>query len=227
MISSKRAGSKLVATLAFSSIMLLSGCSWLKIDTVADLVDYRGNSSSIASLEIPPGLTAPVYDPSYTIQRPVVAADVPPPNQTVNTTGQTILAKPAVAGLNSNLANLKDGNPVLAVAGSYDQVWSKTAQALPRIGLTILSQQYEQGTYTVTSTNSAEQEKNKNVISRFMSYLSFKIIDGKEVTTTNYRFVIADRGQKSLIVVSDEAGKPAQAEEASALLARLKAELAQ
>ena len=65
------------------------------------------------------------------------------------------------------------------------------------------------------------------MISRFMSYLSFKIVDGKETKGPSYRFIIGDRGEQSLIVVSDEAGKPVKAEEASALLTRLKAELAQ
>ncbi|WP_298612757.1 outer membrane protein assembly factor BamC [uncultured Thiothrix sp.] len=226
MISSKRARSTLVIAFAFSSAVLVSGCSWLKIDSITDTVNYRGNSGSIANLEIPPGLSAPAFDSTYTIQRPVSAADVAPPTQAAIVAGQSGVVMPNSAGLNASLSSLKDGNPVLAVAGRYDQVWAKTGQALGRMGLTVANQQYEQGIYTVTATN-AEEEKDKNVISRFMSYLSFKIVDGKETKGTSYRFIIGDRGVQSLIVVSDEAGKPVKAEEASALLTRLKAELAQ
>ncbi|TXH67380.1 MAG: outer membrane protein assembly factor BamC [Thiothrix sp.] len=225
MISSKRARSTLVIAFAVSSAVLVSGCAWLKIDSITDTVNYRGNSSSIANLEIPPGLTAPAFDSTYTIQRPVSASDVPPPTQAAMAAGQTGVVMPLGTGLNSTLSQLKDGNPVLAVAGRYDQVWAKTGQALGRMGLTLASQQYEQGIYTVTAANSVEEDK--NVISRFMSYLSFKIVDGQETKGPSYRFIIGDRGEQSLIVVSDEAGKPVKAEEANALLTRLKAELAQ
>lgn len=225
MISSKRARSTLVITFAFSSAVLVSGCSWLKIDSITDTVNYRGNSGSIANLEIPPGLSAPAFDSTYTIQRPVSAADVPPPTQAAIAAGQSGVIMPTSTGLSSSLSSLKDGNPVLAVAGRYDQVWAKTGQALGRMGLTIASQQYDQGTYAVTAANAVAEDK--NVISRFMSYLSFKIVDGKETKGPSYRFIIGDRGEQSLIVVSDEAGKPVKAEEASALLTRLKAELAQ
>lgn len=225
MISSKRARSTLVIAFAVSSAVLVSGCAWLKIDSITDTVNYRGNSSSIANLEIPPGLTAPAFDSTYTIQRPVSASDVPPPTQAAMAAGQTGVVMPIGTGLNSTLSQLKDGNPVLAVAGRYDQVWAKTGQALGRMGLTLVSQQYEQGIYTVTAANAVEEDK--NVISRFMSYLSFKIVDGKETKGPSYRFIIGDRGEQSLIVVSDETGKPVKAEEANALLTRLKAELAQ
>lgn len=225
MISSKRARSTLVVAFAFSSAVLVSGCSWLKIDSVTDTVNYRGNSGSIANLEIPPGLTAPAFDSTYMIQRPVSASDVPPPTQTAIAVGQSGGNMPMGTGLSSALSRLKDGNPVLAVVGGYDQVWSKTGQSLGRMGLTIASQQYEQGIYTVIAANTVDEDK--NVISRFMSYLNSKIGDGKATEGVRYRFIIGDRGEQSLIVVSDEAGKPVNVEEASALLSRLKAELAQ
>lgn len=224
MISSKKTRGVCFAIVTFSSTALLAGCSWFRVDAVGDTVNYRGNSGSIANLELPPGLTTPIYDPTYTIANPVSAADVPPPTQAAiaaNAAGQSASS----TGLNSALSSLKDGNPVLAVAGRYDQVWAKTGQALGRMGLIIASQQYEQGTYAVTATNAAEEDK--NVINRLMSYLSFKIVNGKESKGPSYRFIIGDRGEQSLIVVSDEAGKPVKAEEASALLTRLKAELAQ
>ncbi len=230
MISNKKTRSILIASAAFSSVFLLSGCSWLKIDSITDTVNYRGNSGSIANLEVPPGLTTPIYDPTYTIAKPVSAADVPPPTQAAiaaNTSGNMVMV-PASGGLNSSLSTLKDGNPVLVVDGRYDQVWAKTGQILSRMGFVVSGQQYEQGIYTVSSSESADQEKDKNVISRFMSYLSFKIVDGKKVSnTTSYRFIIAERGEQSLVVVSDEAGAPVKVEQASLLLARLKAELAQ
>lgn len=225
MISSKRARSTLVVAFAFSSAALVSGCSWLKIDSVTDTVNYRGNSGSIANLEIPPGLTAPAFDSTYMIQQPVSASDVPPPTQTVIAVGQSGGNMPTGTGLSSALSRLKDGNPVLAVVGGYDQVWSKTGQSLGRMGLTIASQQYEQGIYAVIAANTVDEDK--NVISRFMSYLNSKIGDGKATEGVRYRFIIGDRGEQSLIVVSDEAGKPVNVEEASALLSRLKAELAQ
>lgn len=225
MISSKKTRGVCFAIVTFSSTALLAGCSWFRVDAVGDTVNYRGNSGSIANLELPPGLTTPIYDPTYTIAHPVSAADVPPPTQAAIAAGQSGRVMPNSTGLNSALSSLKDGNPVLAVAGSYDQVWAKTGQALGGMGLTIASQQYEQGTYTVTATNAAEEDK--NVISRLMSYLSFKIVNGKESKGPSYRFIIGDRGEQSLIVVSDEAGKPVKAEEANALLTRLKAELAQ
>ncbi|HPY39966.1 MAG TPA: outer membrane protein assembly factor BamC [Thiolinea sp.] len=230
MISIKKARGLLVTSIALSSIGLLSGCAWLHMDSVSDTVDYRGNSGSIANLELPPGLTSPIYDPTYTIARPVSAADLPPPTQAAmaaNAAGPNAVMMPKANGLSSSLSALKDGNPVLAVSGRYDQVWAKTGQALSRIGMSISSQQYDTGTYTVVSSTAADQEKNKNVISRFMSYLSFKIVDGKEVTGTSYRFIVGDRGEQSLIVVADSTGKPVKAEEASALLNQLKAELAQ
>ncbi len=225
MISSKRARSTLVIAFAFSSAVWVSGCSWLKIDSITDTVNYRGNSASIANLEIPPGLTAPAFDSTYMIQRPVSASDVPPPTQAAIVAGQSGGGASAKTGLNSALSSLKDGHPALAVAGRYDQVWAKTGQALERMGLTSTSQQYEQGIYTVVAAKAVEEDK--NVINRFMSYLSFKIVNGKEVKGTSYRFIISDQGEQSLIVVSDEAGKPVKAEEATALLTRLKAELAQ
>lgn len=225
MISSKRARSTLVVAFAFSSAVLVSGCSWLKIDSVTDTVNYRGNSGSIANLEIPPGLTAPVFDSTYTIQRPVAASEVPPPTQAAINAGQSGVSMPTGTGFSSVLSRLKDGNPVLAVVGGYDQVWSKTGQSLGRMGLTITSQQYEQGIYAVAVANAVEEEK--GVISRLMSYLSFKILDDDETKGASYRFIIGDRGEQSLIVVSDETGKPVKADEASALLSRLKAELAQ
>lgn len=225
MISSKKTRGIYFAIVTFSSMSLLAGCSWFRIDAVSDTVNYRGNSGSIASLEVPPGLTTPIYDPTYTIARPVSAADVPPPIQAA---GQSTVVVPTGVGLNSSLSSLKDGNPVLAVGGRYDQVWAKTGQALARMGLVVASQQYEQGIYTVSvSDDTAEQEKNRNVISRFMSYLSFKIVDGKPVTAKTYRFIIGDRGEQSLIVVGDAAGAPVKPDEASALLSRLKTELAQ
>lgn len=226
MISSKKARSTSVTVFAFSSAVLVSGCSWLKIDSVTDTVNYRGNSGSIANLEIPPGLTAPAFDSTYTIQRPVSASDVPPPTQTAIAVGQSGGGIPTgMGGLNSTLSSLKDGNPVLAVEGRYDQVWAKTGQSLGRMGLTIASQQYEQGIYTVIAANTVDEDK--NVVSRFMSYLNSKIGDGKATEGVRYRFIIGDRGEQSLIVVSDEAGKPVNVEEASALLARLKTELSQ
>ena len=231
MISNTKARSTLVASVAFSSIFVLSGCSWLRIDSITDTVNYRSNSGSIANLEVPPGLSAPIYDPTYTIAKPVSAADVPPPTQAAiaaNAAGQSAIAMPATAGLNSSLSTLKDGNPVLVVDGRYDQVWAKTGQVLSRLGFAVAGQQYEQGIYTVSSTDNAEQDKNKNVISQFMSYLSFKIVDGKKVgNTTTYRFIIAERGEQSLVVVGDETGAPVKPEQASLLLTRLKAELAQ
>lgn len=225
MISNKKARGTLVVSVAFSSVLLLSGCSWLRIDAISDSVNYRSNSNSIASLEVPPGLTTPIYDPTYTIERPVSAADIPPSTQTV---GQTpTVAMPTGGGLSSTLSSLKDGNSVLAVDGRYDQVWAKTGLALGRMGLVVAKQQYEQGIYTVSSSDNAEQEKNKNVISRFMSYLSFKIVDGKPLTAKTYRFIVGDRGEQSLIVVSDAAGAPLKTDEANPLLTRLKVELAQ
>lgn len=225
MISSKRARNTLVIAFAFSSAALVSGCSWLKIDSVTDTVNYRGNSGSIANLEIPPGLTAPAFDSTYTIQRPVAASDVPPPTQATIAAGQSGVVISTGTGLSSALSRLKDGNRVLAVVGGYDQVWAKTGQSLGRMGLTITSQQYEQGIYAVTAANTVEEDK--NVISRLMSYLSFKILNNGETESSRYRFIIGDRGEQSLIVVSDAAGKPVKADEASALLSRLKVELAQ
>jgi uncharacterized lipoprotein len=226
MISNNKARSVIVASVAFSSVMLLSGCSWLKIDSITDTVNYRGNSGSIASLEVPPGLTTPNYDPTYTIQRPVSAADVPPPTQAAVTANQAPVTVPANgAALSASLSTLKDGNPALAVAGRYDQVWAKTGMALPRMGLSITSQQYDQGIYTVTSGSTVPQQ-DQGVVSRVMSFFkSFKKED--QASGALYKFIIGDRGEQSLIVVGDASGAPLNANDASSLLARLKAELAQ
>lgn len=225
MISSKKTRGVCFAIVTFSSTALLAGCSWFRIDAVSDTVNYRGNSGSIASLEVPPGLTTPIYDPSYTIARPVSAADVPPPTQAAVSAGASnpTLAIPVSGGLDSALSYLKDGNPVLAVAGRYDQVWAKTGVALGRMGLAVTTQQYEQGIYAVSA---ASTEPDEGVVDRVVSFIK-RFGRDRDQATASYRFIIGDRGEQSLIVVSDASGVPVKAEVASALLSRLKVELAQ
>ncbi|MCB1621043.1 MAG: outer membrane protein assembly factor BamC [Thiothrix sp.] len=48
----------------------LPACSYLprlNLDAVNDSVDYRSNSNSVASLALPPGLSAPGFDSTYTL----------------------------------------------------------------------------------------------------------------------------------------------------------------
>lgn len=225
MISSKKTRGVCFAIVTFSSTALLAGCSWFRIDAVSDTVNYRGNSGSIASLEVPPGLTTPIFDPTYTIARPVSAVDVPPPTQTAVSAGASnqVIAMPASGGVDSALSYLKDGNPTLVVAGRYDQVWAKTGIALGRMGLAVTAQQYEQGIYAVSA---ASTEPDESVVDRVVSFFK-RFGSDRDQTTTSYRFIIGDRGEQSLIVVSDASGVPVKAEVASALLSRLKVELAQ
>jgi uncharacterized lipoprotein len=56
-------------------------------------------------------------------------------------------------------------------------------------------------------------------------FKSFKKED--QASGALYKFIIGDRGEQSLIVVGDASGAPLNANDASSLLARLKAELAQ
>ena len=213
MRSCKQNVAQLFTVLALSSV--LAGCSWLRIDTVSDSVDYRGNSGSIAPLEVPPGLSSPSFDTTYTINKPVSAVEIAQTTQqaTVNSNPANISVP-----LSSTLTKLKDGNPVLAVLGRYEQVWSSTGLALGRMGLSLAGQQYDQGVYTV-STKAANKEE-QGVLNRLMSF--FK---GEEKSVTTYRFIIGDQGKQSLIVVSDAAGVPLKAEEATALLTQLKSAL--
>ena len=63
-------GSKyLHLSVVLSSVLVLSGCSGLdalKVDAVGDTVDYQKSANSVRALSIPPGLSSPGFDSSYT-----------------------------------------------------------------------------------------------------------------------------------------------------------------
>ncbi|HPE62068.1 MAG TPA: outer membrane protein assembly factor BamC [Thiolinea sp.] len=55
----------------------LSACSYLprlNLDAISDSVDYRSNSNSVASLALPPGLSSPGFDSTYTLDSAGVPA---------------------------------------------------------------------------------------------------------------------------------------------------------
>ena len=52
------------SVVVLGSVLALSACSGLNIDAVGERVDYK-NNKSINSLEVPPDLSAPDYDPTY------------------------------------------------------------------------------------------------------------------------------------------------------------------
>lgn len=228
MISRKKSPGVLVVPLLVSVAVVLSGCSWLskfRLDEVSDNVDYRNGSASIGKLELPPGLTAPAFDPTYTVARPLqgsaTATDAPPPAQKAAVGVAVEPAQPSVqapaGAMPAVLTQLKDGNPALAVQGTYDQVWVKTGTLLASSGLSVVGQQYEQGIYSVSSVVKEE----KGLVDRMLGF--FKRDDEMQAAGAVYRLVIGDGGDQSLIVVADATGAPLNKADATAILERLKA----
>lgn len=191
----------------------LSACSMVSrfnTHTVTDSVDYKRNSGSVANLEVPPGLSKPTFDDTYTATKTteVVETDLKTDIKTTETktlevadpapvSTQTDSPTAAGIGMQAAMSRLADGNPTLIVGALYEEVWPATAAVLQRLNYKIVNQQTKQGVYSVQAN-----------------------------TGEVYRIILGNDGNQSLIVVGDAKGKPLNHPEAIQILESLKVEFA-
>lgn len=118
------------SALVVSSVLVLSACSSMDLD-VGDRIDYK-NSSSINSLEVPPDLSAPSYDPTFaTIPGGSVSA-------AALATGKAQQEQRAVLPSNAGIQLMRDGNVRwLQVNAPAEAVWPKLQEFWRVMGVPI------------------------------------------------------------------------------------------
>jgi len=116
--------------LIVSSTLVLSGCQMLDFD-VGDRIDYK-NNKSVNTLEVPPDLSSPDYDPTYaTIPGGSVSASA-------LARGQARGDARAVLPVNAGIQVMRDGNVRwLQVNAPAEAVWPKLQEFWRVIGIDI------------------------------------------------------------------------------------------
>lgn len=126
--------------LTLGSVLLLSACSGLNVDSVGDRVDYK-NNKSINALEVPPDLNAPDYDPTYaTVPGGAVSASALAQGQAQAGTREVL---PANAGIQlmreGNVRWLQVNAPAEAVWPKLHEFWQTMGVGIkrdePRVGI--------------------------------------------------------------------------------------------
>jgi outer membrane protein assembly factor BamC len=117
--------------LVISSVLVLSACSGLNIDSVSDRVNYK-NNKSVNALEVPPDLNAPDYDPTYaTIPGGSVSAAALARGEVQNDSR-------AVLPTNAGIQLMREGNVRwLQVNAPAEAVWPKLQEFWRTMGVGI------------------------------------------------------------------------------------------
>lgn len=118
------------STLVISSVLVLSACGSLDFD-VGDRINYK-NSSSINTLEVPPDLSAPNYDPTYAMIPGGAVSAAALASGKAKSDDRTVL--PTNAGIQLQ----RDGNVRwLQVAAPAEAVWPKLQEFWRVMGVAI------------------------------------------------------------------------------------------
>lgn len=113
------------------SVLMLSACSGLNIDSVGDRVDYK-NNKSINALEIPPDLSAPDYDATYAV---VPGGSV---SAMALARGEARQGVAAVLPTNADIQLVREGNVRwLQVNAPAEAVWSKLHEFWRTLGVAV------------------------------------------------------------------------------------------
>lgn len=219
-----------IAILLLPSLTGLSACSMLdnmRVENVSDNVQYRDKSQTVANLELPPGLTKPEFNETYVLsqqntrstQSATKPLDQQRPQPLQQTASRSAPQEPKTA---VTLTQLDDGNPALAVGAGFEQVWLQTGTVLGRLGIDIVNEQRDVGIYSITlPAEEQSQQQSGNFLRRLMQSVSR---DGTEADETVYRLIVGDVSEnKTLLLVSDDQGKPLDKTQATQILERLQA----
>lgn len=117
--------------LVLASVLLLSACSALNIDSVEDRVNYK-NNKSINALEVPPDLNSPEYDSTY--------ATIPGGSVSANALaqGQAQADAREVLPTNAAIQLMREGNVRwLQVNAPAEAVWPKLQEFWQVMGVDI------------------------------------------------------------------------------------------
>jgi outer membrane protein assembly factor BamC len=119
------------SVVVISSVLILSACSGLNIDSVSDRVNYK-NNKTINSLEVPPDLNAPNYDPTYaTIPGGSVSASA-------LARGEATQDSRVVLPTNAGIQLMHEGNVRwLQVNAPAEAVWPKLQEFWRTMGVDI------------------------------------------------------------------------------------------
>ncbi|WP_051543457.1 outer membrane protein assembly factor BamC [Thiothrix lacustris] len=119
------------SVVVLGSVLALSACSGLNIDSVGERVDYK-NNKSINSLEVPPDLSAPDYDSTYaTIPGGSVSA-------AALTSGEVQRDNRVVLPTNPGIQLMREGNVRwLQVGAPAEAVWPKLQEFWSTMGVDI------------------------------------------------------------------------------------------
>ncbi len=132
------------------------------------------------------------------------------------TKGATAVPESTLTSVPVAMTQLDGGQSALVVGGNPNDVWIRTGVMLGRMGMSLESQQREQGVYVATYKGESEQQ---GFFSRvFKSERDMLKIGG------HYQIQVTDSGNRSLITAGDENGAPLKPATTKVLLERLKAE---
>ena len=116
--------------LVCSTVSVLTACSAFDLST-GDTIDYK-NSRSINTLEIPPGLNSPDYDPTYATLPGGAISAAAVQSGVANSKSNAVLPSNAGAQI------LREGNVrYLQVAAPADAVWPKLQEFWQVMGIGI------------------------------------------------------------------------------------------
>jgi len=200
----------------------------MRVDNVTDNVQYRDKSETLANLEFPPGLTSPDFDDTYALSRQSMRSTEnrqQPVDQRPAALQQTESSFVAQEEETSAvLTQIADGNPALALDAGFEQVWLQTGTALGRLGAEIVNEQRDAGIYSIAMSEAGQSEQqSSNFLRRLMQSVSR---GGDESSKTIYRIIVGDVDEKkTLLLVSDDQGKPLDKAQARQVLERLQAVL--
>ncbi|MEZ5480272.1 MAG: outer membrane protein assembly factor BamC [Thiolinea sp.] len=208
-------------------VMALAGCSTvssvLNVDAVDDNIDYLRARESVKALAIPPGLSVPEFDNTYTAsQTPVPASNAQIASSAAAITPNPVATTTAPARVQVAMMRLKGGEPALAVNAPYVQTWRGLGAVLNRVGLQVQKQQPLQGIYTTVYQGSRAEQG--GVLQRMLNVFSS---DAKPASSlqqgATYLILVAEnKAGQSFIGVADQQGKPATEAVANEVLALLK-----
>jgi uncharacterized lipoprotein len=187
--------------------------------SVEDSIKYRSSDASIKSLSVPPGLSAPEFDESYTVGDAPVSANT--------NTAQGAATERATPQVQVQMSSLKTGEPMLAVNAPLDSSWPWVGGMLQRTGFKVVKQQPAQGIYTVEYQGApGEKQSWTDKLNSMVSGVTFGDGDPNRLRIGETYLVVmsGNSAQQSFVFVADKNGKPADAALAKQVLERLKVE---
>ena len=114
------------------------------------------------------------------------------------------------------------GEETLAVLEPFDRAWRRVGLALDRIGFTVEDRNRDKGVYYVRYADPAGQtEKKKGMF----SWLAFWRSDEKKVVAEQYRVVVKDAKDNSIVEVQDKTGATLNSSTAHRILSLLNEQL--